>query len=128
MIAFTNLYLAFFALLASVSVFAAPVSNRDVFVPPVTYPHAGTVWKIGARHNVTWDTSNPPKSITNSKGMVILAKNGTLLDLDSPLAKGFNILKGHVEITVPKVTPGSDYQIVVFGDSGNYGAKFTIKK
>ena len=47
----------FFTLL--VGVFAAPGSlealeKRDVFVPPVLYPHAGTVWTKGQRHNVTW--------------------------------------------------------------------------
>ena len=30
------------------------VEKRDVFVPPVLYPHAGTVWYSGQRHNVTW--------------------------------------------------------------------------
>ena len=29
-------------------------AKRDVFVPPVLYPHAGTVWTKGQRHNVTW--------------------------------------------------------------------------
>lgn len=35
---------------------AIPVSleTRDVFVPPILYPHAGTVWKAGSHHNVTW--------------------------------------------------------------------------
>lgn len=35
---------------------AAPVAEekRDVYAPPVTYPHAGTVWYSGQRHNVTW--------------------------------------------------------------------------
>ena len=33
---------------------ALPLAVRDVFVPPVTYPHTGTVWKVGQHHNVTW--------------------------------------------------------------------------
>ena len=33
---------------------AAVQEKRDVFVPPVLYPHAGTVWTKGQRHNVTW--------------------------------------------------------------------------
>ena len=33
---------------------AAELEKRDVFVPPVLYPHNGTVWTIGQRHNVTW--------------------------------------------------------------------------
>ena len=33
---------------------AAPIDARDVWDPKVLYPHSGTVWKLGARHNVTW--------------------------------------------------------------------------
>ena len=33
---------------------ASPLEKRDVFIPPVTYPHAGTVWYSGQTHNVTW--------------------------------------------------------------------------
>ncbi|KAG5634937.1 hypothetical protein H0H81_000269, partial [Sphagnurus paluster] len=57
---------------------ASPVNQakRDVYTPPVLYPHAGTVWNVGERHNVTWDTSNPPKSITNKIGTIMLRKGG----------------------------------------------------
>lgn len=41
--------LALFSFVAS-----APLSARDVFVPPVLYPGANVVWKAGATHNVTW--------------------------------------------------------------------------
>jgi hypothetical protein len=47
-----TLVLFFFGLLAVVS--AVPMLKRDVFVPPIEYPHAGTVWKVGQKHNVTW--------------------------------------------------------------------------
>ena len=50
--ALTNLFFVFSTLFAFAS--AAPISKRDVFVPPVTYPNGSTVWKVGARHNVTW--------------------------------------------------------------------------
>ena len=33
---------------------AAPLEKRDVYAPPVLYPHAGTVWYSGQKHNVTW--------------------------------------------------------------------------
>lgn len=46
------LVLFFLGLLAVVS--AAPMVKRDVFVPPILYPKAGTVWKVGDKHNVTW--------------------------------------------------------------------------
>ena len=53
-------YLAFF--LAFLSLFfqfaaALPVAtlkDRDVYVPPVLYPHSGVVWYKGQKHNVTW--------------------------------------------------------------------------
>jgi len=124
MISFTTFYLALFTFFAFVA--SAPLTLRDVFVPPVTYPHAGTVWTVGSHHNVTWDTSNHPVNITNKIGSVVLAKGG-IEDYKHPLASGFSILDGHVVVKVPDVTPGTDYAIVVFGDSGNYGAEFTIK-
>jgi len=33
---------------------AAPLIARDVFVPPVLYPSAGTVWKAGSTYTVSW--------------------------------------------------------------------------
>ncbi|KAF7979795.1 hypothetical protein HWV62_40844 [Athelia sp. TMB] len=126
----TSLFSLFFALLSALSlVSAAPLSldTRDVYAPPVTYPHSGTVWKVGDKYTVTWDASNPPKQITNKIGEIYLRRGDTTI-LDKPLAKGFSILKGHQEITVPEdVKAGSDYRVVLFGDSGNWSEKFTIK-
>jgi len=120
-----------FSLLAFVS--AAPVSleSRDVFVPPITYPHAGTVWKAGARHNVTWSIADAPQNITNGKGIIVFAQGGLMFEnqtggLNDPLAQDFGILLGRYEITVPKVAPAKNYQIVLFGDSGNFSPEFTI--
>ncbi|KAJ7134794.1 hypothetical protein C8R44DRAFT_609652 [Mycena epipterygia] len=124
---FTLFFLAFFAIFSLVASAPAPL-QRDVFSPPVLYPRNGTVWHVGERHNVTWDVSNAPEHITNNIGMIILCRNHTLLDLDRPLAKNFNILIAHHEIVVPDVEPGDDYQILVFGDSGNTGEVFTIAK
>ncbi|KAI0657336.1 hypothetical protein C8Q70DRAFT_1003911 [Cubamyces menziesii] len=126
---FTMQQLSVFSFLLSflAVVSALPLAVRDVFVPPVTYPHAGTVWKVGQHHNVTWDTSNAPAQITNKVGKVVLAKGG-ILDYEHPLAKDFDILRGHIEVKVPNVEPGHDYTIVLFGDSGNDSAEFTITK
>lgn len=41
-------------LVAAIPITEASLEKRDVFVPPVLYPHAGTVWTKGQRHNVTW--------------------------------------------------------------------------
>lgn len=49
---FQTFFLVFFSFLALVA--SAPLLQRDVFVPPVLYPHAGTVWTVGSHHNVTW--------------------------------------------------------------------------
>lgn len=46
--------IVFFLTLFGAFVTAAPVVNRDVYVPPVIYPCNGTVWKAGSTHNVTW--------------------------------------------------------------------------
>lgn len=48
-----NFFHVFIATLVSL-VAAAPLAKRDVYVPPILYPHAGTVWKVGNHHNVTW--------------------------------------------------------------------------
>ncbi|KAF7795318.1 hypothetical protein EIP86_006474 [Pleurotus ostreatoroseus] len=124
MTSIVNTFVLFFLAIAAV-VSALPVAVRDVYAPPITYPHAGTVWTVGQRHNVTWDTTNPPKQITNSIGQIILAKNG-IEDWSAPLAANFSILLGRIEVTVPDVESGTDYSLVLFGDSGNYSPEFTI--
>ncbi|KAG0704221.1 hypothetical protein DFH29DRAFT_912355 [Suillus ampliporus] len=103
---------------------SAPM-RRDVFVPPVLYPNSDTVWTVGQHHNVTWETNNAPENITNGIGKVYLATN-YIIDLDHPLATGFDILDGRVVIQVPSVPTGQNYSVVLFGDSGNYSPEFTI--
>ncbi|KAJ7486635.1 hypothetical protein FB451DRAFT_1337443 [Mycena latifolia] len=100
------------------------LSKRDVYTPPVTYPHAGTVWTVGQKHNVTWDNTNPPVNITNKIGRIMLRKG----DLTTPviLQENFSILLGRIEVKVPWVEDGDDYQVVLFGDSGNFSPYFTI--
>ncbi|KIY45184.1 hypothetical protein FISHEDRAFT_49802 [Fistulina hepatica ATCC 64428] len=116
---------SFFGLITLLAFFmtciAAPM---NVYVPTVLYPHKSSVWQIGSRHNVTWDASSPPSQLSNPYGMIVLRKDGRLL-LDRPLANGFSILDGRYEVTVPDVEPG-EYQICLFGDSGNYGEVFNI--
>ncbi|KAF9460592.1 hypothetical protein BDZ94DRAFT_1222827 [Collybia nuda] len=100
------------------------LSPRDVYVPPVLYPHTGTVWKINNHHNVTWDNSDPPVNITNKIGRIMLRKGSLTTPLI--LADNFDILLGRIEVMVPWVLEGSDYQVVLFGDSGNFSPLFTI--
>ncbi|KAJ3567738.1 hypothetical protein NP233_g6172 [Leucocoprinus birnbaumii] len=107
--------------------FGAPVSPRDVFVPPLTFPTAGAVLKVGHTYEITWDTTAAPRQITNPLGRLVFRHNNRLQNLDNPLAKGFSILAGKLNVTIPKGTPpGKNYQFVLMGDSGNYGATFSI--
>ncbi|KAI0326016.1 hypothetical protein GY45DRAFT_1329520 [Cubamyces sp. BRFM 1775] len=102
----------------------AEMERRDVFTPPVLYPHAGTVWYKGQTHNVTWDVSWHPVNITNKIGRIQLRKG----EITTPLIlqAGFDILLGRIEVHVPWVEPGDDYSLVLFGDSGDFSAQFTI--
>ncbi|PAV17075.1 hypothetical protein PNOK_0713900 [Pyrrhoderma noxium] len=119
--------LAFSALLFAGSSSAAPIEiqRRDVWVPQIFTPTTGTVWSVGSNQTVTWDLSQKPENVTNPTGMVLLRKNGSS-DLENPLAKGFNLTDGQVNVTVPNVESADDYQIVLFGDSGNFSLNFTI--
>ncbi|OSC98395.1 hypothetical protein PYCCODRAFT_1439266 [Trametes coccinea BRFM310] len=127
----TKVFLFFFALfgvfasLAAAAPFAE-MERRDVFVPPITYPHTGTVWYKGQRHNVTWDTTNAPVNITNKLGRIMLRKG----DITTPviLEDNFDILLGRIEVTVPWVLPDTDYSLVLFGDSGNFSPQFSIQE
>ncbi|KAF9453097.1 hypothetical protein P691DRAFT_801954 [Macrolepiota fuliginosa MF-IS2] len=119
-----------FSLLFS-AVLGVPLAQRDVFNPTITNPHDGTVWMVGTKEQVTWETDNiPPDSqLTNPTGQVILGfleNNSLNLQLENPLAKGFNIRDGKVTITVPDVPPRNDYIIVLMGDSGNASPAFAI--
>jgi len=126
--------LAFFlGLIAVANSMPVSLETRDVFVPPIKKPHAGTVWKIGHNATVTWKTKDAPVNITNSIGMVVLAQNGSIFTsqpggLDDPLASNFSIRLGRIEFVVPEVPAANDYQIVLFGDSGNFSPEFTIKE
>ncbi|KIK92009.1 hypothetical protein PAXRUDRAFT_830366 [Paxillus rubicundulus Ve08.2h10] len=122
----TILFTTFMSFLAlAVSLPLSVLQARDVFVPPILYPCASTVWVAGQYHNVTWDTSNAPVNITNKYGEIYL-RNNSLIDMSHELASGFDILDGRVEIQVPYVPTGHAYSLVLFGDSGNNSPDFTI--
>ncbi|KAK0481189.1 hypothetical protein EDD18DRAFT_1312217 [Armillaria luteobubalina] len=121
---FTSLLFAFVSVFTLVLAIPVNLDKRDVFVPPILYPHSGTVWTINQHHNVTWDTSHAPVNITNSRGIIMLRKDNIATPLI--LAEGFDILLGRFEITVPWVVQGDDYSLVLFGDSGNWSENFTI--
>jgi len=121
---FSTVFAALLVLFSLAS--ALPLTRRDVWDPPVLTPTTGTVWTVGQSYNVTWNTTNPPAEITNTIGTVYLRQGDETL-VDSPLAGNFSILLGSVEVTVPDVTPGDDWIIVLMGDSGNWSPEFTIQ-
>lgn len=109
------------------SVAAVPQALHKRFlapVPQVTYPHDGNVavWVIGYQHNVTWDSTNAGNNTAN----IYLAKGG-VTDTTSPLASNVNLTDGRVVVTVPSVTPASDYTVVLTADgSSSESADFII--
>ncbi|KAF9069445.1 hypothetical protein BDP27DRAFT_1325357 [Rhodocollybia butyracea] len=108
-------------LTATSSVSAAPT---DVWDPTITSPVAGTVWVIGTEVNVTWSTANEPAQVSNG-GKVVLAQNKAEILTLSP---SFDLAAadGFFTVTVPVVVPNDNYQIVLFGDSGDFSPSFTI--
>lgn len=108
----------FFFLLASVcslfSLVAALVVSpvtRDVWSPQIWSPAADTVWYIGCTQTVAWDPSNPPSEITDSEGQIYLRINGETQS--TPLAQGFPLSAGWVEVIVPSDTqPSNQWEIV----------------
>ncbi|KAI0267335.1 hypothetical protein BC834DRAFT_1040654 [Gloeopeniophorella convolvens] len=119
----TNLF-AIFAVAFISSAKPVRLAARDVFVPPITSPTSASVWPVGSVQTVTWDTSSAPVQITNPIGHISLGKGELITNIT--LASCFNILQGKIDITVPDVTPDTDYFIVLFGDSGNFSPDFKI--
>ncbi|KAI9429361.1 hypothetical protein H4582DRAFT_1774995, partial [Lactarius indigo] len=101
--------------------------KRIVVSPQITYPKASTTWNVGDKVTVTWDTSGiPPQS--NFTGQLLLGYvtgDSENLGIDHPLAQDFLLSRGSVQITVPNVSGGSHYIVVLFGDSGNAIPQFT---
>ncbi|KAI6041372.1 hypothetical protein EDC04DRAFT_2565756 [Pisolithus marmoratus] len=125
---FTTLLLSLFSLVSSA--LAVPLPARDVVDPPITSPTASTVWNVGETQIVTWSTANLPTNITNPNGMLVLgyiANDSENLMLQSPLATNLNYSDGQAPVTVPNVPTGTNYIVVLFGDSGNASPQFTIK-
>ncbi|KAJ7162746.1 hypothetical protein C8R43DRAFT_919652 [Mycena crocata] len=105
---------------------ATPVGPTplDVFVPPITFPTAGTVWVSKTQQNVTWDASGAPENISNESMLLLRHADVTATFI---LAKDFDLRAGSLEITVPWVLTATDYSLVLFGDSGNFSPEFTIQ-
>ncbi|PPQ98024.1 hypothetical protein CVT26_003086 [Gymnopilus dilepis] len=97
------------ALFLTTALVGAIASHLDRATRDVLLPTTGTVWTVGAQEMVTWDASDAPGNITNKIGRVLLRKAGMTLPVI--LADNFDILQGSVQITVPGVEDGNDYQV-----------------
>lgn len=106
---FFFLLTSIFSLLSLVS--ALPVAIRDVWVPQITYPDASAVWVAGQTYTVTWSTSSEPSQVTNPQGMVYLRHDNATQA--SPLAQGFSLSAGEVNVTIPADSqPDNDWMVV----------------
>ncbi|KAF9355425.1 hypothetical protein BGX26_006575 [Mortierella sp. AD094] len=113
--------------------FVVSVATALVINPHITSPRRGDEWKAGSTQTVRWSTKNIPRSHASSTGSIVLGYlNGGAsdtnehLDLEHPLAKGFLLKDGHVDVVVPNVPARDKYIIVLFGDSGNASDEFKI--
>lgn len=117
--------------LFAITTTASPLEARkalDVWNPNITSPDATTVWVVGTKVNVTWDTSDAPNQISNRAAVMLRDSTGPV-PAENPFLKefgSFDLRQGTVEVTVPDVQTGSDYRIVLFGDSGNWSPEFNI--
>ncbi|KAI5119392.1 hypothetical protein M0805_005935 [Coniferiporia weirii] len=109
---------------------AKPKEKRDVWTPAITSPVEGDIWMAGDTVQVTWSIENPPAQVTNPNGMVVLRTTNGFVQgpggLAEPLAGNFSLYDGSVNVQVPDVPSRDDYQVVLFGDSGNESPFFTI--
>ncbi|ESK90214.1 hypothetical protein Moror_7728 [Moniliophthora roreri MCA 2997] len=103
---------------------ASPPVRRDIWNPKIISPDENTVWVLGTKVNVTWDTSDAPELISGGSAIQL---NKADVPTDLPyLLQGFDLRVGWVEIDVPQVNPGNDYSITLFGSSGNRSKKFGV--
>jgi len=119
---------ALFMLLTLLScALCAPLSammKRDVWVPTITEPTYTSTWTVGGTFLVAWDTSSEPSQVTNPTGEVYLRQGDATQS--NPIASGFALSDGEVEVTIPYDTAPGEYMIVLFGDSGNWSDEFLI--
>ncbi|KAJ7021583.1 hypothetical protein C8F04DRAFT_1273439 [Mycena alexandri] len=118
--------LCIFLLFSVATILAAPLDSRTVFAPPITSPTAQTVWKVGAVETVT-NATGIPAGVTGKIMLGFLSSTSEGEHLSATLASGFNLTDQKVDVTVPSVAPGTQYIIVLFGDSGNLSPTFTIQ-
>ncbi|TFK71399.1 hypothetical protein BDN72DRAFT_895644 [Pluteus cervinus] len=123
---FTQIFgLAGFLAVSSASVISAQPQRRDVWNPRVLYPNSQTTWQPKDFHNVTWSLADEPAQITNPIGFITVQQVGGTETIPLIIQNNFELTAGRVEVQVPWLFPGQ-YQLILFGDSGNLSENFTI--
>lgn len=77
---------------------------------PITYPNMSSVWYRDYAHNVTWDMNGLPPNAQHPFIKLSKSESDTFLIL----AKDFDLTTGRVEIQVPWVDDGKDYQLKIY--------------
>ncbi|KAF9653746.1 hypothetical protein BDM02DRAFT_3265452 [Thelephora ganbajun] len=113
----------FAGIISALAVHAADSSTLDVWVPPITFPTEGVNLISGQTYNFTWDASSPPPQITNPTAVIYLRQNDRTLPII--LAGKVPTAQGYAPVNIPWVNTGV-YQVVLFGDSGNFSPEFNI--
>ncbi|KAF9169081.1 hypothetical protein BGX21_004869 [Mortierella sp. AD011] len=111
--------------------FVVSVATAIVINPHITSPRKGAVWKTNSYQTVHWDTKGIKGSEATGTLLLGYREGSSLnehLDTEHPLAKGFDLKNGRVEIRVPDVDPRKRYIVVLLGDSGNASPEFRITK
>ncbi|KAI0632429.1 hypothetical protein C8Q77DRAFT_923677 [Trametes polyzona] len=121
-----HLYVLILALAAAI----VPALCNSVAVS-VTLPTKGTVWKVGEAQQIQWDVpALHGASPSNPIARIILGTinpNGRMkLMYETPIASGFPLLGGNVNLTVPSVPTGKNYIVCVFGSTRDISSPFTI--
>jgi len=133
---FAKIFTTVLAAVAAASAASLHLSRAtlDVIDLPVVHPAAGDVWHVGDVQTVTWDTAPLPSNEQDKTGMILLGfynhtstdPTNEHLDTQNPLANGFLLSAGQINVTVPDKPELDSYFLVLFGDSGNTSGEFTI--
>ncbi|KAG1836723.1 hypothetical protein DFJ58DRAFT_817751, partial [Suillus subalutaceus] len=113
----TALFMLFTLLSCALCAPLSAVMKRDVWGTPQS-PNSHLTFLV------TWDTSSEPSEVTNPTGQVYLRQGDATQS--SPIAYGFALSDGEVNVTIPYDTIPGEYMIVLFGDSGNWSDEFPI--
>ncbi|OJT08079.1 hypothetical protein TRAPUB_1014 [Trametes pubescens] len=117
------------ALLVFASACAALTLVDPTKSPRILRPNGADVWTVGDVATIRW--SNDGLSITTEVGRLLLGfenpDNGQTMEFPSqPLADGFALADGVLNVIVPAVPTGNFYWIALTGNAANQSPLFSI--